>query len=102
MTLAPLRVLLISFCCGVNRLISGDKAAQIRLSSATSAGAVVAPIANGAAWDLPVPLLRQAGLDIGHGQRGGEIAVVVPALVADQIDLDEPGLVVIAQVRIGI
>ena len=29
--------------------------------------------------------------DIGDGQRAGEVAVVVPALVADQVDLNEPG-----------
>src|SRR5215212_10477303 len=29
--------------------------------------------------------------DVGDGERGGEVAVVVPALVADQVDLDEPG-----------
>ena len=39
--------------------------------------------------------LGPAGGDVGHGQRAGEVAVVVPALVADQVDLDEPGPVLI-------
>jgi hypothetical protein len=36
-TLAPTRVLAISFCCGVNRLISTDGVGQIWLSSSISA-----------------------------------------------------------------
>ena len=34
--------------------------------------------------------LGPTGGDVGDGQRGGEVAVVVPALVTDQFDLDEP------------